>query len=1041
MPELQICPKGHRSESKICLECGHVHPLGPDDSVGVLSGATLLRSCGDANLYLVSHADQVLALWECRESFQPDYRQQLFQHLEQPVPGLLPIVDHHIEDTGRGGNLLYFLQSGRPYRRGQSLDQFIQQEGIPDPELSQLWIGQLLAALEGLEAQNFCLNGFASPLLQISEGQIWLSFPAWGDKLEHEQTLAPRVIKGFSPPVGQRTGLLYAETDRFGLAMVMFHLLTGLSPALWHPDLPKLRAYQYLWGKEAVSFFQALLAPRIEQSITELIQRWQNIKLSLNPETLIQLRSETRLFYRAVNQAAAGESEQALQALQEISEPALHNPHIHRLLGDLYTELNQGKDAVQAYGESLRRERLGCTYLQLGRFYLASKAPEHAAQAFRCALRTLPDEPEPYWQLGRLELEQARFGRAERWLQQAERLRPSREVKDLRARLELASRAGSGAQASRSGFLLRTESWDEPTENVRQSKLASLSEIEAVAGPAGYPILAQLSSSSRHAMICLAQNKGQQVLLKVRQADDTGRERQAREVRALQKLRAQPEYHSRQAEVPELLASFESRGRLYLVQSLMPGQNLETLVREQGPMPETEVREILSQGLKLLTRLADLNLIHGDIKPANLLWDSERQHLSLIDFDISVLDDGHEHMFSPGMSAHFAAPEQRWQGLVNQQTDAFSLGLSMVFLLTGLSPEHFLYHQPEQTYRHWQDECLINTELTRFLTQLLVIPVSRRSWQNSRDLLTHWQELSTGQVFNTVPEARKLLIQAAYRLHSQPQAAETDINLMLALRPDARSHYLIGQALLRRGYQQKARPYLNTALVLDPEWPYAYWDLADLACSRQRWGQALELLEQALHQSGELPPSYLRLGRIHRQLGSHQQALQAFAQGLRRSPQDPDLLLEEAQTLVSLEAFEPAQRRCEQVLRLRPGSSRAYQLLHLIAALRRQPAAAIDFGKRAIALSPDKASLYTDLGLTCYRFNRFREACDWLQQGLSLDAEAWDAHYYLGSSQFLLGQLSLAEHHLRASLKSNRHRPAAEKKLSAIARARRQAAS
>lgn len=1039
MSEFRTCPKGHRASGKICLECGHVHPLSGEDSLAYLNsgqnsalkGATLLRSCGDANLYLVSHADQVLALWECRETFQPDYRRQLLQQLQEPVPGLLPVLDHFSQDTGPSGRLLYFLQPGTAYRRGSSLDQVLLKSGIPEPALTHRWVRRLLEALQTLETRDFCLNAFASPLIQISDDELWLSFPAWGDTLTGDKVLAPRVINGFSPPAGRRTGLLYGETDRFGLAMVLFHLLTGLSPALWHPDLPRLRAYQYLWGKEVVGFFKALLSPRSEQPVTELIQRWQQIQLTISPDQLTQLRAENTLFYRAVAQAAAGEYHSAQSALNQLHEPQLHNPHILRLQGDILAECGQGREAVLAYGESLRREHLGCTYLQLGRFYLGAKEPGRAAQAFHGALKHLPEEPEPYWQLGRVDLDQARYGQAERWLLQAERIRPSTEARDLIARLELVNRAGGAAQASRSGFVLRAESWDAPAEELPRPSLPSQAEIEAVTGPAGYKLTEILPGNSHHAVACLATSQDQPVLIKVRNADDTGRERQAREVRALQSFR--------HPAVPELLASFESQGRLYLVQSLMPGRTLEQQVREQGPLPETDVREILSQGLALLTELTARKLIHGDIKPANLLWDPELRQLSLIDFDVSVLSDGHAQMQSPGASAHFAAPEQRWQGLVSAQSDAVSLGLSAVFLLTGLSPEHFFYHLPEPIYRHWQDECLISSELESFIKRLLIVDPARRPWQDSRDLLTLWQTLKPSRAFSAVPEARQILIQSIYRLQSRPEPA--DMQLLLALRPDALSHYLIGHALLRQGRIREARPYLNTALVLDPDWAYAYWDLADIACARKRWGQALELLEQALDHCGELPPTYLRLGRIHRQLGAHQRALQAFAQGLRHSPQDTELLLEEAQTLVTLEAFEPAKGRCEQALRLTPRSSRAYQLLHLIAALRRQPAAAIAFGRRALALNPGKACLYTDLGLTCYRFNRFHEACGWLEQGLKHDPEAWEAHYYLGSSRFLLGQLTQAEAHLRNSLKSSRHRPAAEKKLTAIARARRLAAS
>jgi serine/threonine protein kinase len=90
--------------------------------------------------------------------------------------------------------------------------------------------------------------------------------------------------------------------------------------------------------------------------------------------------------------------------------------------------------------------------------------------------------------------------------------------------------------------------------------------------------------------------------------------------------------------------------------------------------------------LKQLSRInTDVNLIHRDIKPQNILFDHLYQ-VKLIDFGISrKLKNAKESTFTSNVSATFkyVPPEAFTQSSVHFTSDIFSIGLVLVYTLVG----------------------------------------------------------------------------------------------------------------------------------------------------------------------------------------------------------------------------------------------------------------------------------------------------------------------------------------------------------------------
>ena len=72
-------------------------------------------------------------------------------------------------------------------------------------------------------------------------------------------------------------------------------------------------------------------------------------------------------------------------------------------------------------------------------------------------------------------------------------------------------------------------------------------------------------------------------------------------------------------QLPELLASVEHDGHRYLVQEYIQGSNLATELIQHGVFSESRIWQVLNQLLPVLEFIHNHDLIHGDIKPENII--------------------------------------------------------------------------------------------------------------------------------------------------------------------------------------------------------------------------------------------------------------------------------------------------------------------------------------------------------------------------------------------------------------------------------------
>jgi len=123
-------------------------------------------------------------------------------------------------------------------------------------------------------------------------------------------------------------------------------------------------------------------------------------------------------------------------------------------------------------------------------------------------------------------------------------------------------------------------------------------------------------------------------------------------------------------------------GSLALVMSYVPGENIEQIVQSTGRMDPEDVAWIVERALNALMYLHYHGVIHGDIKPSNIIVQKETHQVVLVDFGLSAVKPSHDST-PKGYTVEFAPPEQLQRLNLVPQSDLYSLGLTMLYALGG----------------------------------------------------------------------------------------------------------------------------------------------------------------------------------------------------------------------------------------------------------------------------------------------------------------------------------------------------------------------
>lgn len=131
----------------------------------------------------------------------------------------------------------------------------------------------------------------------------------------------------------------------------------------------------------------------------------------------------------------------------------------------------------------------------------------------------------------------------------------------------------------------------------------------------------------------------------------------------------------------------------YVVMELINGKTLDELI-ERAPLTWDDFRELAIQTQEALIAAQELNLIHSDIKPSNLMltWlPSGKFQVKIVDFGLATLAQSQsreelEELEAVFGSIFFMAPEQFERVPLDARVDVYAMGCVYYQALTGTYP-------------------------------------------------------------------------------------------------------------------------------------------------------------------------------------------------------------------------------------------------------------------------------------------------------------------------------------------------------------------
>jgi serine/threonine-protein kinase len=129
----------------------------------------------------------------------------------------------------------------------------------------------------------------------------------------------------------------------------------------------------------------------------------------------------------------------------------------------------------------------------------------------------------------------------------------------------------------------------------------------------------------------------------------------------------------------------EADGEPFLIMEFIDGEDLGSLLKRIGRVPEDKGIQIARQLCEGLAAVHEKGIVHRDLKPRNIMLDG-RGHARLTDFGLALFADATPQAdFHSGTPAYMA-PEQLAGEPVTVQTDLFALGLVLYEVFTGRRP-------------------------------------------------------------------------------------------------------------------------------------------------------------------------------------------------------------------------------------------------------------------------------------------------------------------------------------------------------------------
>lgn len=129
----------------------------------------------------------------------------------------------------------------------------------------------------------------------------------------------------------------------------------------------------------------------------------------------------------------------------------------------------------------------------------------------------------------------------------------------------------------------------------------------------------------------------------------------------------------------------EADGWSFLTMEYIDGEDLASLLRRIGRLPEAKAIQLARQLCAGLAAAHEVGILHRDLKPSNVMIDGEGR-AKISDFGVAHLFDGLKEGMEVAGTPAYMAPEQIQGEVSDVRSDVFALGLVFYEMFTGERP-------------------------------------------------------------------------------------------------------------------------------------------------------------------------------------------------------------------------------------------------------------------------------------------------------------------------------------------------------------------